>query len=197
MAGRSSRQVRVCDERCALHVRNLLIASLGVGLAVSDLPARRARRSPERRRPPVSDRGPGVGADDGTRTRDLNLGKVAHYQLCYIRTLRAGPAPGQQCSPVGAEHHTFAGVAGGSVTHAVLSWPMMHGWASSTTRPPSSAPATGSRPTCRGRGTSGPTRTVATPCSPSCARCARSPTARIRRRSRFTTCGRHSPPRRG
>ena len=29
--------------------------------------------------------GPTVGAEDGIRTRDLNLGKVALYQLSYFR----------------------------------------------------------------------------------------------------------------
>ena len=28
---------------------------------------------------------PGLGAEDGARTRDLNLGKVALYQLSYFR----------------------------------------------------------------------------------------------------------------
>ena len=58
-----------------------------------------ARRTARHDEGPGRDRGPRGGADDGTRTRDLNLGKVAHYQLCYIRTHRAGPASGQQCSP--------------------------------------------------------------------------------------------------
>ncbi|MFM1758388.1 MAG: hypothetical protein RL193_965 [Actinomycetota bacterium] len=28
-----------------------------------------------------------IGADDGVRTRDLNLGKVPRYQLRYVRKL--------------------------------------------------------------------------------------------------------------
>ena len=28
-----------------------------------------------------------IGADDGVRTRDLNLGKVPRYQLRYVRIL--------------------------------------------------------------------------------------------------------------
>ena len=36
----------------------------------------------------------GPGAEDGARTRDLNLGKVALYQLSYFR--RDG-----ECSPAG------------------------------------------------------------------------------------------------
>ena len=31
------------------------------------------------------DQGRPLGAEDGTRTRDLNLGKVALYQLSYFR----------------------------------------------------------------------------------------------------------------
>ena len=32
-----------------------------------------------------------MGAEDGARTRDLNLGKVALYQLSYFRTTRSLP----------------------------------------------------------------------------------------------------------
>ncbi len=35
---------------------------------------------------PVGDRGLRCGADDEARTRDLNLGKVALYQLSYVRS---------------------------------------------------------------------------------------------------------------
>ena len=37
-----------------------------------------------------------VKADDGSRTRDLELGKLALYQLSYVRRVpksKAGPAP--------------------------------------------------------------------------------------------------------
>src|SRR5690606_18362873 len=46
--------------------------------------------------PVPGDRGFPSGADDEVRTRDLNLGKVALYQLSYVRI-----AP-DQLSPVGA-----------------------------------------------------------------------------------------------
>ena len=36
-------------------------------------------------RPPVKGRWPYIRADDGVRTRDLNLGKVPRYQLRYVR----------------------------------------------------------------------------------------------------------------
>ncbi len=36
--------------------------------------------------------GEGFGADDEIRTRDLNLGKVALYQLSYVRLRRLGQA---------------------------------------------------------------------------------------------------------
>ena len=34
-----------------------------------------------------------MGAEDGARTRDLNLGKVALYQLSYFRTVQNLPGP--------------------------------------------------------------------------------------------------------
>ena len=37
------------------------------------------------------------GAVDGTRTRDIHLGKVALYQLSYYRILPAGRKPGDLC----------------------------------------------------------------------------------------------------
>jgi hypothetical protein len=41
--------------------------------------------------PPISWESGGVGADDRVRTGDLNLGKVALYQLSHIRTERLDP----------------------------------------------------------------------------------------------------------
>ena len=40
---------------------------------------------------------PRIGAVDGTRTRDIHLGKVALYQLSYYRKLLAGRKPENLC----------------------------------------------------------------------------------------------------
>ena len=42
-----------------------------------------------------------MGAEDGARTRDLNLGKVALYQLSYFRTTQSLPGP--KLEPVNPE----------------------------------------------------------------------------------------------
>ena len=39
-----------------------------------------------------------IGAEDGTRTRDLNLGKVALYQLSYFRRMGDDSAPSNECT---------------------------------------------------------------------------------------------------
>ena len=49
-----------------------------------------------------------LGADDRARTGDLNLGKVALYQLSYVRVgLHSSPVPGAITKP----HRTQAVVA--------------------------------------------------------------------------------------
>ncbi len=53
-------------------------------------------RAGTRKSPGPEDRGFSTGADDEARTRDLNLGKVALYQLSYVRT-----AP-DRLPPIGA-----------------------------------------------------------------------------------------------
>lgn len=56
-----------------------------------DIVARWPGRSPKfrgMRKAPCTCTGPWSGADDGTRTRDPNLGKVMRYQLRYIRKTR-------------------------------------------------------------------------------------------------------------
>ncbi len=69
-----------------------------------------------------------LGAENGTRTRDLNLGKVALYQLSYFRNLPAviglglqiygdffSPQnfmrkfPHKQCPGPGSNRHIFKG----------------------------------------------------------------------------------------
>ncbi len=44
------------------------------------------------------------GAEDGARTRDLNLGKVALYQLSYFRAVR-------HCNPPGSPANLATGAA--------------------------------------------------------------------------------------
>jgi hypothetical protein len=41
--------------------------------------------------------GEGIGAKDEVRTRDLNLGKVALYQLSYFRILLKEHFPLREC----------------------------------------------------------------------------------------------------
>ncbi len=43
--------------------------------------------------------GDGCGADDEIRTRDIDLGKVALYQLSYIRAGTPGEASRWECYP--------------------------------------------------------------------------------------------------
>ena len=54
-------------------------------------------------------------ADDGARTRDLNLGKVALYQLSYVRKANDSTSPARQCHilwPVPEMRSTRAGTLG-------------------------------------------------------------------------------------
>ena len=51
-------------------------------------------------------------ADDEARTRDLNLGKVALYQLSYVRLSARGAAPGLRVNDIGQRPDDQFGSAG-------------------------------------------------------------------------------------
>jgi hypothetical protein len=79
------RYIRIftCDQATT---GDLFVRDTGIEPVTSSVSGKRSPAELNARAPSCPDRGPdGSGADDETRTRDPNLGKVMRYQLRYIR----------------------------------------------------------------------------------------------------------------